>query len=874
MSDLKAYRVGVLLWGAPLSWCLGVAALLTLPRLWPVADTSLWVFLCLLGLVFSTPLARRQHMGIAWVLAAVVCTAFISTGWRGAVRNAAQIPSALEGRDIAVQGYVASLPANSAYATRFDFDVTHRQSEDGQWVAWPRRLQLQRYYPRTRGASHASNAPVDAIEPGARWQWPVRLKAVHALRNPHGFDSRLKAWSRGVYARGYVRPAGVTPIRMLAAPTVWHYGLLHMRGQVRARIQTALSGQPRVAALVAALVLGDQQGISSPDWTLFRDTGVAHLVSISGLHIGLFAWLAYGFIFAGWRLGVRAGWRCFAACDAPAWAAGGAVAFAVAYALFSGWGLPAQRTVLMLLCFLGVRRMGWHWPWWVVWLWAMALVLLFDPWAMVQAGFWLSFVAVAVLFALPKGVGGLSARTDLSGAQPDSPTVAYSGLLRRAWDGLCGMVRTQWHLSLVLAPLTWLFFGQVSLVALAVNLIAIPLVSFVFLPLALLGNALPVAWSVLSPLALWGLQGLTWAHALPFGVWHPTAAPGWLALAVGAAFIISIFLRTWRMRVLVCAVLLPALLYQPSRPPQDAFDLLAFDVGQGSAVLIRTAHHALLFDAGPRYASGYDVGARVVLAHLLATGQRVDRLVLSHADSDHVGGARALLASPLLSETAVLASFPRAQLPFQSRPKSGANAKAVAQVPAQAQTPAQDWTPCEAGVHWLWDGVLFDIVQPQQGVLTHADGSQWLPDKPRRRNALSCVLRIRVGAHTAWLTGDMGLREEVAVIRGMARAAQPTALGERAGVTVVLAGHHGSHSSNGQAWLEALRPRFVIAQAGYRNQYGHPAATVRARWDAATPRWGLRWVDSARCGAAYWRSDAPTQLRCERVVARRQWQQP
>ena len=328
------------------------------------------------------------------------------------------------------------------------------------------------------------------------------------------------------------------------------------------------------------------------------------------------------------------------------------------------------------------------------------------------------------------------------------------------------------------------------------------------------------------------------------------------------------------MRVLVCAVLLPALLYQPSRPPQDAFDLLAFDVGQGSAVLIRTAHHALLFDAGPRYASGYDVGARVVLAHLLATGQRVDRLVLSHADSDHVGGARALLASPLLSETAVLASFPRAQLPFQSRPKSGANAKAVAQVPAQAQTPAQDWTPCEAGVHWLWDGVLFDIVQPQQGVLTHADGSQWLPDKPRRRNALSCVLRIRVGAHTAWLTGDMGLREEVAVIRGMARAAQPTALGESAGVTVVLAGHHGSHSSNGQAWLEALRPRFVIAQAGYRNQYGHPAATVRARWNAATPRWGLRWVDSARCGAAYWRSDAPAKLRCERVVARRQWQQP
>ena len=241
----------------------------------------------------------------------------------------------------------------------------------------------------------------------------------------------------------------------------------------------------------------------------------------------------------------------------------------------------------------------------------------------------------------------------------------------------------------------------------------------------------------IEPASAVGFAGLDMGACLAIGVWHPTAAPGWLALAVGAAFIISIFLRTWRMRVLVCAVLLPALLYQPSRPPQDAFDLLAFDVGQGSAVLIRAAHHALLFDAGPRYASGYDVGARVVLAHLLATGQRVDRLVLSHADSDHVGGARALLASPLLSETAVLASFPRAQLPFQSRSKSGANAKPVAQVPAQAraQTPAQDWTPCEAGVHWLWDGVLFDIVQPQQGVLTHTDGSQWLPDKPRRRNA-------------------------------------------------------------------------------------------------------------------------------------------
>ncbi|HEY1226861.1 MAG TPA: DNA internalization-related competence protein ComEC/Rec2, partial [Ramlibacter sp.] len=601
---------------------------------------------------------------------------------------------------------------------------------------------------------------------------------------------------QGLQATGQVRAGkGDAPPRRLAA--TWRHPVEQARQTTRDAIEQRVA-DPQAAGILAALVVGDQNAIARADWDVFRATGVAHLMSISGLHVTMFAWVAGLVVGAGWRRSAR---LCLA-WPAPHAALAGGLVLATAYALFSGWGVPAQRTLVMLACFGALRFAGRRWPWSVTWLAAAAAVVSADPWALLQPGFWLSFVAVGVLFATDAGPAPRQARW---------------------WHKPLALLREQLVVTLALAPLTLLLFGQVSLVGLAANLVAIPWVTLVVTPLAMAGVAVPPAWdlaaSAVQALA-WGLQLLA---SLPFAVWTAPVPPVW----AGAAGVVGGLLLAMRwplpVRALGVPLLLPVLLWQAPRPAAGEFDLLAADVGQGNAVLVRTATHTLVFDTGPRYGSDGDAGQRVLVPLLRALGERVDTVVLSHRDSDHTGGAASVLATQ--PQAALLASLEPGH-------------------PLAALRPLQ---PCRAGQHWAWDGVAFDVLHPTEAEAATAA-------KP---NAASCVLRVATPAQSALLTGDIEQPQEAALL---ARQAPLHA-------TVLLVPHHGSRTSSSAAFLDAVRPRWAMVQAGYRHRFGHPAPDVL---DGYSER-RIAVVDSPRCGAATWSSATPDAMRCQREAERRYW---
>ncbi len=787
----------------PLGWMLvglvaGTALQLQQATLWPASVYA--------GLALGAGLACLRVRGrtLALVLGAV---AFACTGLRAVAFTQQALPPALEGRDILVRGVVAAMPQRGEFGPRFVFEVASSQP-----AGVPPRLLLTWFAgPPVPGATGQPLRTSPVLRAGEHWQFVVRLKAPHGLRNPHGHDHELWLWERGLQATGYVRtgPRDVVPQRVPQADG--SVPLERARQSVRDGL-VARVADPGAAGVLAGLAVGDQQAIERTDWDLFRATGVAHLMSISGLHVTMFAWLAAAVVGVAWRCSAR---LCLA-WPAPHAAAVGGVLLAALYAAFSGGGLPAQRTVWMLVTVAGLRLTGVRWPWPYTWALAGAAVVVLDPWALLQAGFWLSFVAVGVLFA-----------TDM-GTDADTGPVRAPGLTGR----LRSLLREQAVITVALAPLTLWLFGQVSVVGLIANLLAIPWVTGVVTPLALAGVLWPPLWQA----GAWAVQGLTQVLQLlalvPGGVWSVAAAPPWMALAGLAGGLLLVLRLPPALRALGLPLLWPMLAWQPPRPPPGQFELVAADIGQGNAVIVRTATHSLLYDTGPRHGSESDAGDRVLVPLLRALGERLDRVVVSHRDSDHIGGA-----------ASVLAQHPQAGLM-----SSIDHGDPLAVLHAH--------TRCLAGQSWTWDGVRFDILHPP------AAGYAVRGQPP---NALSCVLRITgaqggAGARpaTALLVGDIELAQERALLR-------ETAAGLRA--DLLLVPHHGSKTSSSDAFLDAVRPRVALVQAGYRNRYGHPAPAVMARY----ARRSIPVFVSPSCGAAHWSSTEPQQVRCEREVSRRYW---
>lgn len=793
---------GVVVW---LGWVMGVAL-----QLQQAALSSAWVYGAVFGAgVVVAWLAWRRHSNAAptvgrWLLmwAVGLCLAWGQTGWRSVIYAQRALAPALQGMDIEVVGRVASLPQQGDDSLRFELEVDSARRSERE-VKLPERLQLA-WYQRGKGA--AADRAIPSIHAGERWRLTVRLRSPHSTSNPQGFDRERWWWEQGIGAVGYVRdgPRYAPAERLEAAP---FYRVDRWRGVVRDRILERIE-DPRIAGLLAALVVGDQSAIENEDWTLFRTTGVAHLVSISGLHVTLFAWVAV--------LGVGLLWRRFArwwpalalwmpAQQAAGW---GGLLLACGYAVFAGWGVPAQRTVLMLALFLGLRLMGRQWPWPLVWGAALAAVLLLDPWAWLQAGFWLSFVAVAILFAaLPQ--------TQQTAVKRNGGPPGW-----RMAKALWKLLREQAIVTLALAPLSLLLFGQVSVVGLLANLLAIPWVTLVLTPLALLGVAVPWLWDGAALAGQGLLVWLGWLADWPWAAVFRPVPPLWMGMAAALGALLLVMPWPGAVRFGGLVLIWPVLAWAPPRPAPGEFEVVALDVGQGSAVVVRTAGHSLLFDTGPRYGTSADAGRTIVVPVLRALGDVPDTVVVSHRDSDHAGGA-----------ASVRAAWPGARwLASFGNDRS---------------------ERCLAGQQWVWDGVAFEVLHP---------GPEHYGDQGQGRlssNAMSCTLLVSNGREAAWLSGDLDAAREtrLALARPDLRA------------SLLVAPHHGSHTSSSPVLLNTLLPSWVLVQAGYRNRYGHPAAKILARYRAR----GIHWVASPDCGAATWRSQNPKEVACHREQSPRYW---
>ena len=729
-----------------------------------------------------------------------------------------ELPAHHEGQNLRLTGVIAGLPQPSANGIRFAFEVDDESWQtlkasgtDQSNKTLPKTLLLGWYTPWGEDGSNSPTLP--SLLAGERWALSVRLKKPHGLFNPHGFDREFYLFEQGVRATGSVRKGE-------RLETTAAYPVQRWRQLVRDDIEAKVSNS-RSAGVLAALAVGDQGAIEPGDWNQFRDTGVAHLMSISGLHVTMFAWLAGLLIQMLWRQSTRAmHWR-----PAP-WAArwGGLLA-ALAYAVFSGWGVPAQRTVWMLAVVTLVQAGGRRWPWPWVLLAAAVVVTALHPWALLQAGFWLSFAAVALLMIS-------------SNSEPEQPTAPEARWVRRAlswaWAAVKSGVHTQWIATLGLAPLSLVIFQQISLVGLAANLIAIPVVTLLITPLALLGIVWPITWSMGDVLVRLLGQYLAWLASWPSAVWSVPVAPWWAQLAGLLAGALWMARLPWALRTLSVPLLLPLLWPAPISPPSGEFDVLALDIGQGTSVMVRTAHHLMVFDTGPTYDRDSDAGQRVLVPLLKAMGEsQIDRLILSHRDLDHVGGASSLLGE--ISVKSLWSSLETYHL-----------------VQLQAAAMGVEIQRCQAGQSWQWDGVQFEVLHPQPSDYA----------RPLRPNAMSCVVRVSAGRSSLLLTGDIEKAEE-ATLTG--------AMGQALASTVLIAPHHGSRTSSTPGFLDAVQPAMAIVQAGYRNRFGHPAPTVTQRYTEHHIPLRI----STTCGAWRWRSSqSPAQGNCERDSRRRYWHEP
>lgn len=660
------------------------------------------------------------------------------------------LPDTWQGQDIDVVGVVSELPRQHEHGLSFAFDA-ERILTPGAHV--PTHILLSTYQ-STQGEQLNPRA-------GERWQFTVRLKQPHGTSNPNGFDFEAWMLERKLRASGYVRAKGNNH-RLDALVKSPNYLIEHLREKVRDRFHQALVDKPYVGVLTA-LAIGDQGSIPSAQWQVFTRTGVNHLMSISGLHITMLGSFAFALMYALWRRSTR----LTLALPARKAAAIAGLLIALLYALLSGFSVPAQRTIYMLATVAGSLLLSRNVAPSQLLSAALLITLLFDPWAVVAPGFWLSFGAVALILYV---------------------TANRTGAIH--WAAEYG--RVQWAMVIGLIPPLLALFQQISLVSPIANAIAIPLVSFVVVPLTLLGALLPFAW-ILS-LAHWamslGMAALEWLNTLPDAVWRQHAPPVW-SIVLGMAGVLWILLpRGFPARWLGLVLLLPMFLVLPQSPAPGSLKLVIFDVGQGLSVAAQTRNHVLLFDAGPDYPGEADSGNRIIVPGLRALGiSQIDTLVLSHDDLDHIGGARSVMQAMPVGE--IISSLPQ-QHPLLQHLNNA--------------------THCRDGQRWAWDGVQFEILHP--AVDSYAQ--EKISDNNR-----GCVLRITTGGNSVLLAADIERDSERRLLQ-----LHPDLLP----ATLLVVPHHGSLTSSTPAFVNAVHPRYAIFTCGYRNRFGHPRPQVMSRY--------------------------------------------
>lgn len=634
-----------------------------------------WPFLLAAGTLLVAAFYCRR-IRTFFLIGAVALLGFAYAGWRADLRLADRLPATLEGQSIEVEGYVSDLPQLTRFGQRFLFAPEKVITADARL---PGKIQVNWYGDKTR------------VQAGERWRLQIKPKLPHGQVNPGGFD--LESW---FLQQGIGATASVQHGQKLAgmADAAW---LARIRSSLRQRIQIALPDAPYAGAIIA-LTVGDQGGIPPEQWRRFSATGVTHLISISGLHITLLAGLIAMLTNVIWRRIPYAVSRF----GAPRAALLAGFVTALAYCALAGMAVPTQRTLLMLavaaLCLWRARPAATS----AIWVTALGVVVLIDPFAVLSVGFWLSFITVGAL---------LWAGANRLGEAPK-------------WHG---WLLAQWAATIGSAPILLVVFGQLPLVSPLANAFAIPLVSMLVTPLALAGLADPSGYLLLGAERLFALTDwlLIQCTHLPANAWTFALPPLWTLLPATFGVALLLAPRGVPGRALGIVFLLPLFVLRPEPMAEKTFRATVLDVGQGLSVLVETRQSALLFDVGQ-----IPNGERVALPALRTAGRnQLDTLLLSHSDNDHVGSAEMLLAQWPVA--LVRHSLPD-DLPWLQ--------------------PVKTKRRCVAGDSWQQDGVTFSILWPPEGYAGKDD------------NAKSCVLLVDNGSHRLLIPADLGGREEAQLV--------------------------------------------------------------------------------------------------------------
>lgn len=719
-----------------------------------------------------------------WYFFAALVFGLIWAGGYAAWRLRDTLPAATERQQALVEGRVLTIPERMDRGVRFDFGIGEVLEPAG--LKLPHRVRLSWY--------DSTAAP----KAGERWRLRVSLRRPRGMMNPGGFDYEQWLFAQGIRAVGYVR--GTVDNRPIEDGGTSIFSARGWRQAVYGRLAATLAGSPS-AGLIEALTMGTDDDITPAQWEVLRRTGTAHLIAISGSHIGLIA--AFAFFLSRWtctRLGVLR-W------SPPRIAAVAAFIVALLYSALADFAIPTQRAMIMIGVAMGAVVLQRNLSLPHVLAMAVLAVVLYDPLAVLAPGFWLSFGAVALI------------------------AFAVSGRVERP-GGWRALVKINWVTALGLGPFLLLFFGQVSLVSPLANLLAVPVLGTLLIPVCLSGALLlpvvPAAGAGLLHLAefilAWTWPVLEWLSAQPLAQWTHAEPPFWsISLALlGAVLILAP--RGVPARWLGLVLLVPAAAFEPERPASGEFRLTLLDVGQGLASVVETRQRVLVFDTGARLGPRFDMGNAVIEPYLRQRGiSRIDTLVVSHGDLDHIGGAQSLLTR-----------FPVAQT-YTSVPEQ------LAGIPAAA---------CTAGQAWTWDGVEFGMLGPVE--------------KGGKENDNSCVLRIQGRSRSALLTADIEQAAETLLVKHY---------GGKLRSDVLVVPHHGSKTSSTAEFLRAVDPSHALIPAGYLNRFGFPHRTVLQRYSEL----GVQVLDTGAAGAiaiATGNGSGKLHLSSYRRENRRYWHEP
>jgi competence protein ComEC len=702
-------------------------------------------------------LTGRALTMLCWLLIGVLVGFYWAAG-NARISLASNLEDAWQGRDVRIEGVIAKMTLPGERGTRFVMEVERVRTVGGRV---PKRLSLTWY-----ASWSGDRSQIPELLAGQRWQLAVRLRPPHGNFNPHGFDAEASMLEDGIGATGYVHDEHSAK---LLAPMVWqpNYIVERARERIRRNLQHLIGGEP-YAGIIIALAIGDQRAIPPEQWTVFTHSGVSHLMSISGLHITMVSGLVFALALRIWRR-----FDMLAAHLSPLRAATLAgLLMAVAYAALSGFAVPAQRTIYMLIVVALALWSGWRWPASAILGAALILVITLDPMAVISAGFWLSFGAVA--------------------------TILFIGTADSSKSGwLWSWMRIQWAITIALTPLLLVLFQKVSIVSPFANAIAIPVVSLCVAPLALslillpFGAVATVAHEVMRICFL----GLEFLASLPGAVWQQHAPIGWTVVLAICGVVVLLLPRGFPAKWIGVILVIPMFAVTPKGPEADELWLSVLDVGQGLSVVARTSHHVVLFDTGPDYRGWGDAGRSIIAPYLRGEGiVSLDKVIISHDDLDHSGGAGSVLES---FPTGLVLTSIDSDIPM----KEGIRTER-----------------CEAGQQWTSDNVKFEILHPTDVNYR----STRIRDNDR-----SCVLRIKSQFGTVLLPADIERNSERQLLQaGLADL----------DADVLVAPHHGSSTSSGQRFIAAVTPQIVVFPVGYLNRYGHPHPQVEARYREAGAR--------------------------------------